>query len=318
MTVRRLAERALAAQSLSLSLLPSLSLLRRGIGFFIVTCGAWLLLQDLLNIDVNTSPAIQDALNGGLLAAAATALGTLPVLLSQRISQRASDTLLGFGAGVMLAAIAFSLVMPALGAAQAQGLGRWPAGLVVAAGIALGGVALLLADRWLPGHGALVKPGVSEDAARALRRAWIFVGAITLHNLPEGLAIGVAFGGTDPAQAKALATGIAIQDVPEGLIVALALRSVGHGRLAAVGVGMASGLIEPVAAVAGAAVVSVAVGLLPWGLAFAAGAMLYAVSHEAIPGSHLQGNARHATAGLLLGFVLMMLLDTALTPAPPG
>lgn len=97
----------------------------------------------------------------------------------------------------------------------------------------------------------------------------------------------------------------------------MALRSVGHGRLAAVGVGMVSGLIEPVAAIAGAAVVSVAVGLLPSGVAFAAGAILYAVSHEAIPGSHLQGNAGHATAGLLLDSVLMMLLDTALTPALP-
>ena len=104
---------------------------------------------------------------------------------------------------------------------------------------------------------------------------------------------------------------------PEGRVVTLALRSVGHGRLAAVGVGMVSGLIEPVAAIAGAAVVSVAVGLLPSGVAFAAGAILYAVSHEAIPGSHLQGNAGHATAGLLLDSVLMMLLDTALTPALP-
>lgn len=307
MNVRRLASRAFAA--------PPALLLRRGVGAIIVVCGTWLLLRQLLPLGASASPAMQDAWHGGLLAASATALGTLPVLLSHRISQRTSDTLLGFGAGVMLAATVFSLIVPALGAAQSQGWGRWTAGLIVAAGIGLGGLALLLADRLLPGHGVLVGPAVSEDAARALRRAWIFVGAITLHNLPEGLAIGVAFAGVDPAQARALAAGISIQDVPEGLVVALALRSVGHGRLSAVAVGMASGLIEPVAAVLGAAVVSVAVGLLPWGLAFAAGAMLYAVSHEAIPGSHLQGNSRYATAALLVGFVLMMLLDTALSPA---
>lgn len=295
-----------------------LPLVRRGVGFLIVLFGGSLLLRQLLTNNAGADGPMQDALAGGLIAASATALGTLPVLLSQRISQRTSDTLMGFGAGVMLAATAFSLIIPALAAAQAQGVGRWGSALVAAASITLGGMAMLLADRWLPGHSVLVGPNVSEAAARALRRAWVFVGAIALHNLPEGLAIGVAFAGSDAAQAQALTTGISIQNVPEGLVVALALRSVGIGRLAAVAIGIASGLVEPVAAVVGAAVVSVAAGLLPWGLAFAGGAMLYAVSHEAIPGSHLHGNARRATAGLLVGFVLMMLLDTALGPDPVG
>ena len=149
--------------------------------------------------------------------------------------------------------------------------------------------------------------------ARALRRAWVFVGAIALHNFPEGLAIGVGFAGTDAAHARALATGIAIQDVPEGLVVALALRGVGYGRGASVAAGIASGLIEPIAAVLGATAITIAAGLLPWGLAFAAGAMLYAICHEAIPGAHQQGNAHPATVGVVLGFVLMMLLDTALS-----
>lgn len=259
-------------------------------------------------------PRLAGALTGGLAAAAATALGTLPVLLSQRVSQRASDAMLGFGAGVMLAATAFSLVVPALSAAAAQGHGRWGAGAVVGLGIALGAFFLLLADRVAP-HEIPVDQ-VQGELARSLHRAWVFVAAISLHNLPEGLAIGVAFAGADAVHAQALTTGIAIQDVPEGLVVALALRSVGYGRAFSVTLGAASGLLEPVAAVLGAAALTVAAGLLPWGLAFAAGAMLYAVSHEAIPGAHQQGNARPATAGLVLGFVLMMVLDTALGAGP--
>lgn len=260
--------------------------------------------------DPRLAGTLTGALAGGLVAAAATALGTLPVVLSQRVSQRASDTMLGFGAGVMLAATAFSLVVPALEAAAAQGHGRWTAGLVVGLGIALGALLLLLADRVAP-HVQPVDPARGGQV-RSLHRAWVFVAAISLHNLPEGLAIGVAFAGADAAHAQALTTGIALQDVPEGLVVALALRSVGYGRAFSVALGAASGLLEPVAAVLGAAALTVAAGLLPWGLAFAAGAMLYAVSHEAIPGAHQQGNARAATVGLVLGFVLMMVLDTAL------
>jgi len=253
-------------------------------------------------------PRIAGALAGGLMASVATALGTLPVLVSQRVSQRASDAMLGFGAGIMLAATAFSLIVPSLQAARDQGFDRWGAGAVVSAGIALGAMLLLSADRWLP-QSALAM----EDArSNALRRAWVFVGAITLHNFPEGLAIGVAFAGPNAEHAQALTTGIAIQDVPEGLVVALALRGVGYGRLLSVGLGIVSGLIEPVAAILGAVAIAVASNLLPWGLAFAAGAMLYAVVHEAIPGSQLQGNARQSTCALVFGFVLMMLLDTAL------
>ena len=253
-------------------------------------------------------PRMAGAATGGLIAAAATALGTLPVLLSQRISQPIADAMLGFGAGVMLAATSFSLVIPALGAAGSLGHGPWSSGGLVALGILLGAACLLLADRF---HSQEHAAGEVADA-RELRGAWVFVGAILLHNIPEGLAIGVAFAGADLAHAKALATGISIQDVPEGLVVALALRGAGYGRLPAVGLGVASGLVEPIAAVLGAAAVTVTAGLLPWGLAFAAGAMLYAVSHVAIPGSHQKGNSRFATTGVVLGFILMMLLDTAL------
>jgi ZIP family zinc transporter len=172
-------------------------------------------------------PKVAQALWGGLFAAGATALGTLPVVLQQRISERTRDAMLGFGAGVMLAASAFSLVVPGIEAAQSLGAGPWGAAAVVAAGILLGALLLVALDHWLP-HEHFIK-GIegSREHARALKRTWLFVFAISLHNLPEGLAIGVAFGGADPLAASALATGIAIQDVPEGLVIALALRGAG-------------------------------------------------------------------------------------------
>ncbi|WP_434802656.1 ZIP family metal transporter [Paracidovorax konjaci] len=253
---------------------------------------------------------MRGALIGGLMAAAATALGALPVLLSQKFSQRTHDTMLGFGAGVMLAASAFSLVIPAIAAARSQGAGAWGAGATVGAGILLGALLLLWIDRAVP-HEHFVK-GLEGPQARALKRAWLFVLAITLHNLPEGLAIGVAFAGPDGVGAKALAAGISIQDVPEGMVVALALRGVGYGRWMSAGLGLVSGLIEPVAAVLGVALIGLSAGLLPWGLAAAAGAMLYVISHEIIPESHRKGHETSATAGVMLGFVVMMLLDTAL------
>jgi ZIP family zinc transporter len=253
---------------------------------------------------------MQGALLGGLFAAFATALGTLPVLLSQQFSQRTYDSLLGFGAGVMLAASSFSLVIPALSAAKAQGAGGWGAGSIVGGGILLGAALLLAVDRLVP-HEHFVK-GLEGPQARAIKRVWLFVLAISLHNLPEGLAIGVAFAGSDPVGATALATGISIQDVPEGMVVALALRSVGYGRFLSAGLGVLSGFVEPVAAVFGAAVIGISAGLLPWGLALAAGAMLFVISHEIIPESHRKGHEAYATGGLMLGFVVMMVLDTAL------
>jgi ZIP family zinc transporter len=244
------------------------------------------------------------------MAAGATALGTVPMLVSRPLSDKAQDTLLGFGAGVMLAACGFSLIIPGLEAAAGQGAGKWGAGGIVGTGILLGAALLLVIDYALP-HEHFIK-GVEGVRAKALKRVWLFVFAICLHNLPEGLAIGVAFGGTDAARAAALATGIAIQDVPEGLVVALALRGAGYSRMLAVGLGIASGLIEPIGAILGASVVTVSSTLLPWGLAFAAGAMLFVVSHEIIPESHRKGHERFATGGLMVGFVLMMLLDTSL------
>jgi ZIP family zinc transporter len=257
------------------------------------------------------APVVGAALQGGLVAALATAAGALPVLLARRIGARTVDTLLGFGAGVMLAATAFSLVMPALGAAETLGMGRWGAGGVVVAGIVLGAGALLLIDRLLPHEH--VENALADDGGRAdLARVWLFVAAIALHNVPEGLAIGVGFAQDEASKGAALAGGIAIQDIPEGLVVAAALVSAGYGRAFAFVVAALTGLAEPVAAVLGASVVGLFASLLPWALAFAAGAMLFVVSHEIIPESQRRGHASLATSGLTIGFALMMLLDTAL------
>lgn len=257
---------------------------------------------------VEASPVLA-ALAGGSAAAAATALGTLPALFARRIERRTQDTLLGFGAGVMLAATAFSLVLPGIDAARAQGAGPWGAGLLVGLSLLVGAALVMAMDRAVP-HEHFIKGPEGGDWPR-LRRTWLFVFAIALHNLPEGLAIGVAYA-TDIGQGHALAGGIAIQDIPEGMVVAIALIAAGVARGPAVLVGMGSGLVEPLGAVVGAGVVTALPGLLPAGLGIAAGAMLFVVSHEIIPESHRQGHEKFATTGLMLGFVLMMLLDTAL------
>lgn len=261
-------------------------------------------------------PGLARAWQAGWVAALATALGTLPACLSRAPSERASDAMMGFGAGVMLAASVFSLVVPALDAAAVQGHGPWARAALVGAGIGLGAVLILGLERVMPpasafASGPLAPEGHSVSPDR-LRRVWLFVAAVTLHNLPEGLAMGVAHGGADASAARALATGIAIQDVPEGLVIASALLSAGHGRLLSVGLGALSGVIEPVAALAAAAVMTWSVWLLPWGLALAAGAMLFVIHHEVVPETHRQGHARLATGALMAGFVLMMALDTAL------
>src|SRR5690606_41358651 len=169
---------------------------------------------------------VTGALLGGAAAAAATAIGTLPMLYARPLSQRVVDSLLGFGAGVMLAASSFSLILPALTVARDQGAGGWGAGGIVGLGILLGAAALFALDRPLP-HEQFVK-GVEGARNRAVKRAWLFVLAITLHNFPEGLAIGVGFAGPDKLGAQSLALGISIQDIPEGMVVAVALRAAGY------------------------------------------------------------------------------------------
>ncbi|MEZ2293858.1 ZIP family metal transporter [Variovorax sp. RCC_210] len=285
---------------------------REWIGLAIVAAGVLVAASQFWQF-VRADPLVWSALVGGSVAALATALGTLPVLFSQKLPDRLQDTLFGFGAGVMLAASAFSLIIPGLEAARNVGVfggGNWAAGGVIGSAILLGGAVLMLMDRVLP-HEHFIK-GREGQTAKQLRRTWLFVFAIALHNVPEGLAIGVGYAANNGLRADALATGIAIQDVPEGLVVAVALLAAGYSRVFAVLIGMASGLVEPLGAVLGAAVVGHSAMLLPWGLGFAAGAMLFVISHEIIPESHRKGHEAFATSGLMIGFVLMMLLDTAL------
>ncbi|WP_431191961.1 ZIP family metal transporter [Rubrivivax gelatinosus] len=287
--------------------------LRRSIGLVIVAAGALLALEALWREVISGRAAVEHALFGGLFAALATALGALPALLRHGAEARTRDAMLGFGAGVMLAACSFSLIVPALAAARAAGAGTGAAGLQVAAALIVGAAALMALERWLP-HDyfdfAAPAAGGGLDT-RQLKRVWLFVTAVALHNVPEGLAIGVAFGG-GIEQGQALTAGIAIQDVPEGMVIAMALRGAGYRPGFAVLLGALSGVVEPMAAVCGAVVVAQMAAVLPWGLAFAAGAMLFVISHEVVPESHRGGHPRLATAGLVLGFALMMLLDTTL------
>jgi ZIP family zinc transporter len=241
------------------------------------------------------------------MAAAATALGAVPLLVVRNIGAGMQGLLLGFGAGVMLAASVFSLLLPAFDAAQLQSGSETAAAALVALAVLLGAGGLLALDRALP-H-THFPAGQRSGAA-----VWLFVFAIAVHNIPEGLAIGVAAGlnGTGAGSGDAVAAGISLQNVPEGLIVAIALVSASYSRWLAFGVATVSGLIEPIAAIAGSMMVSVSAMILPWGLAGAAGAMLFVVSHEIIPESHRRGHETLATGGLMFGFVLMMLMDTLL------
>lgn len=257
---------------------------------------------------VPLSPLLAGAL-ASLLAGLLTAIGALPVLLRHQVSPRTTDVMLGFAAGVMLAAAFFSLILPGLDAARTQfGLGLLPA-LVITAGVLAGALAVDALNAIVPHEH--FKQGREGPGGAAIGRVWLFVLAITIHNLPEGLAVGVGFGGGDITAGTMLATGIGLQNVPEGLAVALALRSVGHGPWQAFAIAGLTGLVEPVTGTLGAWAVSISSLLLPWSMTFAAGAMIYVISHEIIPDTHRHGAQRPATYGLMGGLALMMLLDTA-------
>jgi ZIP family zinc transporter len=250
------------------------------------------------------------ALAGSGVAALATALGALPALFIRRISTRWEDIMLGFGAGVMAAAASFSLILPGV-AAGTDILGSKLAGAaIVAVGLVLGALFLLLADKAVPHEHP--SAGRHGPGWIHLRRVWLMVFAIALHNFPEGMAIGVGFSGGDLTVGVPLAAAIAIQDIPEGLVVAVALRTVAYAPWQAVAAAALTGLAEPLGAIVGVALTSGFAPLYPAGLGFAAGAMIWVVSHEIIPETHRKGHEQAATLGLIGGFVVMMLLDTAL------
>ena len=250
------------------------------------------------------------ALAGSGVAALATALGALPALFLRRISARWEDVMLGFGAGIMVAAACFSLILPGV-AAGTELFGNKPAGaLIVVAGFVAGALFLLLADKTLPHEH--VQSGRHGPDWIALRRVWLMVFAIALHNFPEGMAIGVGFAGGDLSVGIPLAAAIAIQDIPEGLVVAVALRTVAYTPWQAAGAAALTGLAEPLGAIVGVALTAGFAPLYPAGLGFAAGAMIWVVSHEIIPETHRKGHEQAATLGLIGGFAVMMMLDTAL------
>lgn len=245
-----------------------------------------------------------------LAAGLLTGLGAVPVLFGRSISARAQDILLGFAAGVMLAASFFSLIIPAIEHAEAAHPGRWIPALIAVGGVLLGAGVMAVANAIVP-HWHPVQ-GREGPGSSLQHKVWLFVAAITIHNFPEGMAVGVGFAGGDSAGGTTLAVGIGLQNIPEGLAVAVALIAIGRSRLNAFLIATATGLIEPVGGALGVSVAFVFQPLLPWALAFAAGAMIYVVSHEIIPETHSRGFQREATAGLVGGLALMMFLDVAL------
>lgn len=258
---------------------------------------------------------IQQALIAGLFTWFLTAAGAALVLFFREIERKVLDGMLGFAAGVMIAASFWSLLAPALELSEGQSLPVWFPALV---GFLLGGFCMRGIDMFLP-H---LHPGAPPEETEGIKTSWhrsmLLVSAITLHNIPEGLAIGVAFGaaasglsGATVGGAIALAIGIGIQNFPEGAAVSLPLRREGLSRKASFAWGQLSATVEPLAAMFGAALVIAAAPILPYALAFAAGAMIFVVVEELIPESHRGGNGDIATMGAMIGFAVMMVLDVA-------
>jgi ZIP family zinc transporter len=256
------------------------------------------------------SASLRWALLGGTAAFGATAVGALPGLIVRTLPQRVEDSMLGFAAGMMLAASSFSLILPGLEAA-AQVTGSAGAGaMTVTLGMGLGVLLMLGMDQFTPHehcHGGPCGPGHDR-----VGKVWLFVLAIALHNLPEGMAIGVGFAQGDQAVGVPLTAAIALQDLPEGLAVVMALRSIGLAPARAVLLGAATGLMEPLGALLGFGLSSGLALAYPIGLGLSAGAMIFVVSHEVIPETHRNGHQTPATIGLMAGFAVMMVLDTAL------
>ncbi len=254
--------------------------------------------------------ALRYGLIGGLAGFAATTLGAIPGLFMRGIGSRAEDTLLGLAAGMMLAASSFSLLLPGLEAGKEITGSAAAGGFAVVLGLGLGVLLMLGLDLFTPHehpHGGPCGPGCER-----VNRVWLFVLAITLHNLPEGMAIGVSFARGDMSVGLPLTSAIALQDIPEGLAVAVALRAAGLAPLRAVLIAAATGFMEPVGALLGVGLSSGLAIAYPIGLGLAAGAMIFVVSHEVIPETHRNGHQTPATLGLMAGFAIMMLLDTSL------
>jgi len=255
------------------------------------------------------------ALLAGCFTWGVTALGASGVYLAKRPDQKVLDVMLGFAGGVMIAASFWSLLAPAISISEDLGYPGWLPPLI---GFLLGGVSMRLLDMLMPHLHPAMAETAPEGPPSKMRRTTLLVLAITLHNIPEGMAVGVAFGavglmpGATIAGAAALALGIGLQNFPEGLAVSIPLRREGLSRNKAFLFGQLSAAVEPVFALLGAALVQMARPVLPYALAYAAGAMIFVVVEEVVPESQSSGNGDLATMGVLVGFAAMMVLDVAL------
>lgn len=273
---------------------------------------------DLKDTFYGLNPIVQ-SLYGGMFTYALTALGAALVFFTKSISHKVLDAMMGFAAGVMIAASFWSLLVPSIEMAASQGMIEWMPAVI---GFLTGGVFLRICDAYLPHLHIGLPVEEAEGIPTSWRRATLLVLAITLHNIPEGLAIGVLFGaaasgieaagGATIMGAITLAIGIGIQNFPEGTAVSMPLRREGLSVRKSFWYGQLSGIVEPISAVIGAAAVLMIQPILPYALAFAAGAMIYVVVEELIPESQLRGNADIATLGTMIGFCVMMVLDVAL------
>lgn len=259
------------------------------------------MLDDFFATTIGPSPVAQ-GLVGGLVITTLNMLGALLILIWRNPSLRSLNLGLGLAAGVMLTASFTSLILPGI-----EFAGIYP----VLLGIALGALVLAAADRWVA-HLHVVKGQEGADA-NALKAAWLFIIAITIHNMPEGLAVGVGFGSGNLANAIPLMLAIGIQNIPEGFAVAISAKNAGMAATYyASFAGIRAGLVELPLAVLGAWAVQLAKPILPYAMGFAAGAMLYVISSEIIPETHRQGHDRVATAGLITGVLIMLYLDISL------
>ncbi len=269
-----------------------------------------LLVQGQVWLDAPGNNSVRWAFWGGMAGFLATTLGALPVLFLKGFQQKTEDVMLGAAAGMMLAAAAFSLLLPGLAAGEKfTGNAVGGAGLVVM-GMALGVMLMLGLDQFTPHEHA--KTGPCGPGNERCNRVWLFVMAVAIHNLPEGMAVGVSFAQGDLRVGLPLAAAIAVQDIPEGLAVAMTLRSIGTSVWKSIGVAALGGLLEPMGALIGVSLVGSSAIAYPIGLGLAAGAMLFVVSHEVIPETHRNGHQTSATIGLMAGFAVMMVLDTTL------
>lgn len=234
---------------------------------------------------------------GSLGAGLATGFGALPSLLLKNTPVKFMDFLLGISAGIMLGATSFSLIIPAIKLSN-----TW----ITSLGIIFGGIFLAIANFLTP-HIHTLSGNKKPD--KKISRVWLFILAITIHNFPEGISVGVGFGKGNFSEGLSLAMGIGFQNMPEGLAVSLALNREGYRPLLGIGYATLTGLVEPIGGLLGAVVVTIAHQLLPWGLAFAGGAMLFVISNEIIPETHRRGHPIEATFGVLIGFVIMMIFD---------